>query len=366
MQAPHGTGPSADPAAPRSRLSVVAASEPGLGSDALALPGEDALLVRIALPLASHRQRQAAAGFAIEDLIAEPLDATHVVLGPELAPGEYLVIAVRHSVMRAWAGQPGGVGRRLVPDVLALPVPAAGSCSVREVHGRVLVRRADGTGHACHATGFEPLWRADGSPQIVLYGGRLPEGLPVSATGLMPVVATPEALAIDLLQGTYAAEKDGRRRLFVRLAAVLVAALAAHGGILALDAAALQRIATTREAALRTEIAARVPALPAALPIDVALRRAMPAAASAGGGFLPLMATVAAALQPVASDVSMRSVAFDGTDGSLAMSVEAADLATLQRVETGLGAAGLAVTSGVATTGNGGAEVRFVVRGAGG
>ena len=140
------------------------------------------------LPLASHRQRQAAAGFAVEELIAEPLEASHVVLGPELGRGEYLVVVVAHREMAVWAGR-AAPGQRLVPDVLALPVPAAGCCSVREAGGRVLVRRADGTGYATRAEHLEAFWRADGAPQVVLYGGRLPEQVPVSAPGLMPAGA---------------------------------------------------------------------------------------------------------------------------------------------------------------------------------
>ena len=49
-----------------------------LGADALALPSELAHILRVPLPLAAHRQRQAAAGFAVEELIAEPLEASHV------------------------------------------------------------------------------------------------------------------------------------------------------------------------------------------------------------------------------------------------------------------------------------------------
>ena len=103
----------------------------GLGADAVALPSELAHILRVPLPLAAHRQRQAAAGFAVEELIAEPLEASHVVLGPELGRGEYLVVVVAHREMAVWAAR-AAPGQRLVPDVLALPVPAAGCCSVRE------------------------------------------------------------------------------------------------------------------------------------------------------------------------------------------------------------------------------------------
>ena len=100
----------------------------------------------------SHRQRQAAVGFAVEDLIAEPLEASHVVLGPELAPGEYLAVVVQpRASMDAWAARAerpaaAGAGR-----ARRCRSRRRARCSVREADGRVLVRRADGTGYAARA-----------------------------------------------------------------------------------------------------------------------------------------------------------------------------------------------------------------------
>jgi general secretion pathway protein L len=350
------------PAAPsRPHLALVGPADAGLGEDALALPGELALMLRVPLPLPSHRQRQAAVVYAVEDLIAEPLDAAHVVLGPELGAGEYLAVVVAHRDMETWAARTGP-GRRLVPDVLAVPVPAAGACAVREIDGRVLVRRADGTGYAARADRFEAFWRADGAPQIVLYGGRLPDDLPVSASGLMPAGPPADVLRFDLLQGPYARARHGTRRLAARLGVVAALALAAHGAIVAADTFALGRIAQDREAALRAELSRRLPGLPEALPLDVALLRALPQAAAGGGGFLPLMARASEALGPMIGEVAIRNLAWDAEDGGLALQVEAPDLETLQGVEAALEAAGLSVSAGVATTGDGAAEARYVVR----
>ena len=365
MSAQHGTI-EPHPVAPKTRLSVVAPVDAGLGDDAVAFPCEEALLARVALPLASHRQRRAAAGFAVEDMIAEPLEASHVVLGPELGPGEYLVVVVRRSVMESWTRQTDAARSRLVPDVLALPAPAAGGASVREVNGRVLLRRADGTGFAVPVAAFETFWRAEGAPQVVLFGGRLPEGVPVSASGLMPAAPTSEALAFDLLRGGYARDFGGWRKALLRLCAVFALALAAHLAILGADAAALRRIVAEHEATLRAELLLRAPDLSPGTPLDLALRRAMPEAApTAGGGFLSLMTRVAEALAPVSADIAVRNLAFTAADGSLALLLEAPDLATLQRAENDLAAAGLAVASGVATTGDGAAEVRYTITGSG-
>ncbi len=359
--------PSEPSAAPKRPVSVAQPSDAGFEPDAIALPTEEALLVRVHLPLASHRQRQAAAGFAVEDLIAEPLEAVHVALGPELDAGEFLAVVVRRPVMDQWASRTDSVRKRLVPDVLALPVPASGGVSVREVSGRVLVRRADGTGYATRAEAFETFWRAEGAPQIVLFGGRLPDGLPVSAAGLLPAGAASATPGFDLMQGPWARGFGEGRKLALRFAAVLVVTLTAHIAILGAKTVALQRIAAEREAVLRAELALRVPGLPADAPLELALRRALPSHATAqGGGFMPLAARVSAVLLPAVGDISVRNLVFGAEDGSLAILVEGPDLATLQRIETSLTAAGLTVAPGVATTGDGMAEVRYVIGTTGG
>lgn len=351
----------------RSHLPIVETQLAGLGPGAVAIPSEEVTLVRVPLPLSTHRQRQAAAGFAVEDMIAEPLDMVHVSLGPELASGEYLVAVVRRAKIEAWAAKIGPARNRLVPDVMVLPIPAPGSISVREVLGRVLVRRANGTGFATQADAFETFWRAEGTPQIVLFGGRLPEGLPVSATGLMPVTANPEALAFDLMQGQWRQGLGDGRKLALRLAAVLAVTLVAQIGILAAKTVALQRIAVEREAALYSQLLARVPGLPKDAPLDLALRRAMPPGQeAASSGFIPLAARVSEALLPKVGSISVRNMVFTAEDGTLAILVEGPDLATLQDVENNLAGAGLAAAPGVATTGDGTAEVRYVIGAKGG
>lgn len=334
-----------------------------VGADAVAIPSEFVHVLRAALPLPTQRQRRAAVGFAIEDQIAAPLEDTHVVIGPELAPGEYLVVAVSHRDMEDWASwTPPGM--RLTPDVLGLPVPAAGFCSVCEAQGRVLARRADGTGYATRAALFEAFWRADGAPQVVLYGGELPEEIPVGVTRLLPQGAPGPAAAFDLFQGVHArslAPRAWRRRLV----AVAVLAVAAHGAILAGDTIALARAAEAREAALRSAIAARVPGLPPDLPLDVALRRALPPPPAAdAGGFLPLLAEVSQALAPLPG-LTLKSLGYRADDG-LTLVVQAPDLPTLQRMEAALQALPVVATPGAAAIADGTAETTLRVRGAGG
>ena len=271
------------PASPSSRR--VAA---GLGPDALALSSEDALLVRVALPLGSHRQRQAAVGFAIEDLIAEPLDASHVVLGPELARR----VSCRRGAPRRDGGMRGGRASasgwsRTCWGCRSRP---QGGCSVREVDGRVLARRADGTGFATRAAAFETFWRAerraaDRALRRAAARRRPGQRDRADARG----APRRRRSAFDLLAGTHARDDDGAaRRWRARRDRRCAGARRACRDPRRRHARAASASRADREAALRAAIAA-APAGPAGdgLPLDVALRRAMPTARRRRGGFLP-------------------------------------------------------------------------------
>ena len=61
--------------------------------------------------------------------------------------------------------------------------------------------------------------------------------------------------------------------------------------------------------------------------------------------------------------MTLRDLSYSAEDGGLSLSVEAPDLPALQRVEDGLRGAGLAVSAGVATTGDGSAEVQYRITG---
>lgn len=330
-----------------------------VGRDAIAIPTEDVLLARVSLPAGTARQVQAGLGSAVESLLAEPLDGLHVVPGQELGQGDRLVAILRHSVMADWALRTDARRPRLVPDVLALPVPPAGSLFARESRGRVLVRLADGTGFATTAESFPAFWRAAGMPGIVLFSGRLQPDLPISGVQPMPPVPPPEALTFDLMTDRHARKAGLWPR---KLAAVAVLGLAGHLAILGAETIALGRIAERLEARLRGDQgdapAVAMPTQPDAGP----LRQASPMAGqSAGGGFLPLLARASGALPVFGEGVGVRSMTFDAGTGELDLLVEGPDLASLQAMETRLAAAGLSVSAGAATSSSDAAEMRLVI-----
>ena len=196
-----------------------------------------------------------------------------------------------------WRSGPGArpPGSGWCPTCSALPVPAAGCCSVREAGGRVLVRRADGTGYATRAERLEAFWRADGAPQVVLYRRTAAR----AGAGRRP---GPDARGADrrrrrastCCRARMPAPARGGRRVLTRLFAVIALALAAHGAVLGgrhVGAAAHRRGAG--DGAAQRAVGARArPAAVAAVGRGLAAGaaggaggpRRVPAAAGSGGG----------------------------------------------------------------------------------
>ncbi|WP_394652783.1 type II secretion system protein GspL, partial [uncultured Sphingomonas sp.] len=61
------------------------------GPATVLVPNEAVRLLAVDLPLPTRAKRLAALPFAVEELIAEPIDSVHLALGIELSPKRYLV-----------------------------------------------------------------------------------------------------------------------------------------------------------------------------------------------------------------------------------------------------------------------------------
>ena len=338
-----------------SPLALHGGNEGRVGDDAITIPCEHVLLARVKLPPVARREWQTALRSAVEDLVTEPLDQVHIVQGPELGQGEFLVAVLRHRVMAEWAPLADARHLRLVPDVLALPVPPTGSLHACESGGRVLVRLADGTGFATRTEAFPTFWRAAGRPGIVLFDGQLPPELQISGMQAMPQVQPPEALTFDLMTDLYA-RKGGRRRTFRGMAAVAALALTGHLAILGAETIALERIAERHEALWRGEAAG-----PSAVPLEAERQARAAGGGLATGGVLPLLTQISEALPALNHGLVVRNMAFNANTGELGMLVEGQDLAALNALENQLRAAGLNISSGLATSSNGTAEMRLVI-----
>jgi general secretion pathway protein L len=312
---------------------------------------EDVLVLAVTLPQMPAAQRRVAVAFAVEDQIARAVDDVHVVLGPQMGLA-WLVAVVAREVLAGW---PKG---RLVPDVFMLPMPAAGEWSVWVQGDRVLVRCADGAGFATSVPAFGVFHLAAGRPGLVLYGGALPDGFAVLRRDVLP--AMDARFARFDLNGARAQGYAKRLPRGLRGFGILLGVAAVgHLGLLGVDTLALTRLRDTKMAAVRVAAGLAEDAN-----IEAAVAQAMVVQQpGARGAFLPQLSTVFAAIGVQSGKVAVRDLRYLASAGSIVMTVEAQDIATLQAAETALHDAGLAVASGAATSGNGLAEQQLTITG---
>ena len=329
---------------------------PDVEADLAWLPTEEATLINVTLPVMKPAQRRAAVAFAIEDQIAQPLDEVHVVLGPEISAGQWLVVVVSAQALQAHAIKCKSP-TRLLPDVLALPMPTQG-WAVWASQSRILVRQADGTGFAAQPGALQTFWEAAGQPAITLYGGTLPSEIPVTVHAQLAKTMDTNLASFSLLTGRYSLKGEGIPRSLRPLSVIFVLTIAAHFALQLTDVFALQQISDARENVLRDLLQ-----LPAQGNVEVALTQALATQTpQAQAGLLPLLTDVFSATAPFAGSVSLQDLRYDDVNQVAVMTLDAPDLVTLQRVEAGLAEAGLRVSSGAATTGYGNAQAQITVQ----
>lgn len=325
------------------------------------MPGESVLVLAVDLPPMPGSQRGTAAAYAIEDRIAQPLEKVHVVLGPEMPGrrGTWLVAIATRSAIDAYGAKPKQ-GYRLLPDSLALPVPQTG-WAVWAMQMRILVRLSDGTGFATNQSLFQPFWAAAGCPPVTLYGGCLPDTVPIASRQTLPTAPDPWLRGFDLLVATRARHAVRLPRGWRAVLAIVVMAALGHLALLGADVLMLSRQATASTSALRAALIAE--GQPAGIDIELALTRAMAARDTAPkSGFLPLLAKVFTAAAPQAGQVTLQDLRYEAASATASFTVEAPDLAGLQTLETALVGGGLAVVTGAATTKSGGAEALMTAK----
>ncbi len=109
----------------------------------LILPGEAVSVHAVLLPARSEPQAQAAAAFAVEDYIAQPMDAVYAALGPKPAPGGLRAIAVTtKATLDDWRRDAVAMAGKLThaaADYAALP-SLEEAVTILDVGDRVLVR----------------------------------------------------------------------------------------------------------------------------------------------------------------------------------------------------------------------------------
>lgn len=337
-------------------IPVPASATTAAASNVTYLPGEDVLLLSVALPAMSLAQRRAAIGFAIEDNLAQPLDQVHVALGPRMVSGSWLVGVISRDLL---AGITIPKGHRLVPDTLTVPVPDV-DWAVLGQEGRVLVRLPDGTGFAADHGSVAQLWQMAGMPRILSYGGPLPQGMIVADNARLPNTADEVLASFDLRAGTRTAQGFRLSRGLALPLAVLAAFVSGHLLIAAADLVALNRIEANRAEQLRAVLAAS--GIPSGDDLSDAVSGALVAEEPpVQEAFLDLSTHIFATISDQSGQVSLRDLRYTVVQDSIVMTLEAATLETLQQIENTLLADGLSVQTGAATTKDGAAEVQMTV-----
>ena len=317
------------------------------GPATILVPTESVLLLAVELPLPSRAKRLEALPFAVEDRIADSLDAVHLVLGAELTPGRYLVGVVRHELMEAWIerAEAAGLGHAaMVPDALALPVPPEGGWSVDLDGNRAVVRSGDGTGFACPASLLRPAWEAAGQPAATAYGAALPAEMMVGEAALDPGRLGDRLLtpALDLRQGLYA-RRAGGSTAWRRLGWILAIGAAAHALIGLADTVMLGVIADRRADETRRLVAAMAPGVSLTGDFAGSVANMLP---QGGGGapqtFAPLASRIFSALAPLGGGLSARSMDFRGD--TLILDFEAGDPTLAARLRAALTGARIQAT----------------------
>lgn len=319
-------------------------AEPG-GPATVLVPSESVLLLAVDLPLASRAKRLAALPFAVEDRIADPLEAVHIALGAEIAPRRYLVAVVRHAVMSRWIelAQAAALDHAaMVPDALALPAPEDGGWSAEAVERRVLVRTSDGTGFAMASALIGQAWEAAGRPPIWNAGavpiGDLPQGpRPAGGGGLAERLLSPP---VDLRQGRYARRGIAGGGWLRRLGWIAAAGIAAHAVIAAADTVMLRAIAERRAEDTRAIVAQVAPGTSLSGDLRSSVADLLPPPGPAGSSFVPLVTRASRALAPLSSEVTARAMRFDGS--ALVLDLDPGQPGLAERVRGAMRAGGVA------------------------
>jgi general secretion pathway protein L len=284
------------------------------GPATMLVPTQQVLLLAVDLPLSSRAKRLEALPFAIEDRIADPIEAVHLAIGAEIAPKRYLVAVVRHDVMTAWVqrASDAGLGRAaMVPDALALPVPSEGAWSVDLSGNRAVVRAGDGTGFACAASMLMPAWAAAGRPPATAYGAPLPSEMMLGQAALEPEPLARRLLlpALDLRQGAYA-RRRATSTVWRRLVWIAALGAVAHTGIALADTVVLTMTANRRAAETQQLLATAAPGVPVTGDLATTAANLIPSNAGVPQTFLPLLTRLSTALAPIG--VNARAIEFQG------------------------------------------------------
>ncbi len=350
--------------------------EAGAASIWAVVPGEAVLLLDSDLRARDRAQLERALPYAVEDQLAEPVEAVHVAAAPHPGGRAHLVLVVRRTTLEGWLTDLLRRGVRadaLVPDTALLPV--ASTTQVLFDGERALIRIGAAQAAVAPKPDLASWLRLAGADRAAdVYAVDDPElgaharwHRITDATGwlLDRLAAIDGTQAPNLLTGPYAPQhRDASLRRSWKTAAGLAAGAVAIAftGALAEYWLLRERVAgiEAEMAALYREVWPDSPLHP-----DPAgrMRSELGPGNSERGDALALLATAAPVLGG-SSSVSIRAIEY--RSGELDVHLTAQSVAALDAVREGAAATpGLSAELASASTGEQGAEGRLKIRAGG-
>jgi general secretion pathway protein L len=315
-------------AAERGPIEALAGAARGRRVTLLA-PGAEVLLTEAELPTRNRQRLLKALPYALEEHLADDVDALHLAVGAGRAGGRVAVAAVARARLDGWLAALQGAAlepAQVVPETLALPL-AEGEWRVLVEGDQALVRSGPQTGFAADRENLPALLRAaleeagEARPARVVIGGDGAEAVieaRAAVADLAEVLDDPAPLpalelfarglaagpAIDLIQGPY--DRQGSLGAWLRpwalAAALALLWLALEAGLRVADYRQLQaeqaELAAQVEAIFREALPGTQRMVNPRVQMERALASVRPASAG-GEGFLSLLAGAGEALHQV-------------------------------------------------------------------
>ena len=349
-----------------SETQVFGAVQAQLGASwTLVLPVEAVTVCAVNLPTRKARWLRQALPFAVEELLAEEVELMHLALGEQLADGRHRVFAVRRSWLAGWLALCPTAPQAIAVDADLLPGPGT---ALLPLHGRWLLGGENVTRMALQAQDWPQLSALCAQPQVAWCDAQHAAPQPVDER---MAVADPfvwlaqQPLRNNLAQGEFAVQSsNGQWQRWRPLLGLVGMWLILQWGFNLAQGWHLQRQAdeyAAASAALYKELFPQDSKL-----VNLRAQFDQHLQAGAGSGqtrLLGLLAQVSGALAAEGGQVQISQVDFSEVRGDLAMQVQAAGFAELERLRERLQESGLAVQLGSASREGAGVSARVVIGG---
>jgi general secretion pathway protein L len=314
-------------------------------------PLSDIRLCKVSPPVRQASKALLATPYLLEEQLAEDVEELHFALGTRQADGSFPVAVVARTQLDRWLQQLKDAeieAHALVPDLLALPLPAAGAWPAMADGADILIRNGEYSGFVSPADEIELMLQiadagAEAHPlQLFVMKDDVRDFTKLQrSVELRPGHSHPiEALVrhyrsdqtINLLQGSLARRESWRRYwLPWQMAAGLAAACLVGGVVLnAVEAFKLRHAAIVQEDANRDRFAQIFPSERPASYLSAQIESLVRRARGEGGDTLFSMLQTFAQAQAAAPGLNVKAMQFH--DGSLFLDLTGSDLQVLEKM----------------------------------